>query len=248
MVTDLNKFTSVSIIIPALNETYLLKQTFRIITETCDKTDIKEFIIVLCDRSTPSCVETAEQIKKEYDTFSVRLYYQKRPFIGAAYQEAFILAEGSHMIMAAADMDMDPYAIHKLIEKSKISPDHIILASRWMKGGAFHGYNKLKLVLNYIFQKMLDVLFLTNLTDMTYGFRLYPSALMKSIKWAEVKHPFFLETCLKPLKIGTEFIEVPAVWNIRTEGTSEISLFGCLKYFKTVFHIRFIKKADILRE
>ncbi len=241
----MNIFTSVSIIIPALNETYLLKRTFEIILETCDIIDIKEFIIVLCDRSTPACRETAEQIKSAYNSFSVRLYDQKKPFIGPAYQEAFEIAEGSHIIMAAADMDMDPYAISKFIEKSKESPESVILASRWIAGGKFHGYNKLKLVLNFIFQKILALVFWTKLTDMTYGFRLYPAELMRSIQWEETRHPFFLETCLKPLKLGVDFIEVPAVWRIRTEGTSEIAFSGCLRYLRTVFRVKLMNKRKI---
>ena len=38
----MRNFTSASIIIPALNETYLLRQTVEIILKTCDKDDIKE--------------------------------------------------------------------------------------------------------------------------------------------------------------------------------------------------------------
>jgi len=243
----MSKFDSVSILIPALNETYLLRQTFEIILDTCNKSDIEELIVILCERSTPACIKTAEQIKNDYEAYPIKIYFQKNPSIGTAYQEAFNLSKGSHIIMTAADMDMDPYVISKFIEKSKMSPERIILASRWIPGGEFHGYDRLKLVLNYIFQKILDVLFLTKLTDMTYGFRLYPASLMKSIKWEEAKHPFFLETSLKPLRLGTKFVEIPAIWNVRTEGTSVISIWSCFKYFKTVFHVRFMKKRDIFK-
>jgi glycosyltransferase involved in cell wall biosynthesis len=247
MAVFMNMFTSVSIIIPALNETYLLRQTVDVILETCDKNDIKELIIVLCDRTTRECIETAHHIQNNFVTYPIQIYFQKYPFIGAAYQEAFELAKGSHIIMTAADMDMDPYVICEFIKKSKESPESIVLASRWITGGEFRGYNPLKLVLNFIFQKILDVLFLTTLSDMTYGFRLYPAELMKSIIWEEKKHPFFLETSLKPLRLGTKFIEVPAIWNVRTEGTSVISILSCFKYFKTVFHVRFMKQKSIIK-
>ena len=46
---------------------------------------------------------------------------------------------------------------------------------------------------------MLRCIFLTKLSDMTYGFRIFPSDLVKEIKWQELKHPFLLETILKPL-------------------------------------------------
>ena len=241
-------FTSVSIIIPALNETYLFRQTVEIMLGTCGKSDIEELILVLCDRTTDDCVETAEKIKEEFKDYPINIYYQEKPFFGNALREAFKLVKGSHVVTAAADMDMDPYSVSKFIEKSKTSPESIIAASRWMPGGGFHGYKKLMLALNYIFQKMLDVLFLTKLTDMTYGYRLYPAELMKSVNWEEAKHPFALETCLKPLRLGVNFIEVPATWNLRTEGTSQITFFKYFRYFKTVFHVRFMKKADIVKK
>ena len=242
----MNNFTSVSIIIPALNETYLLRQTIEIILDSCDKDDIEEIFIVLCDRSTNECVKTAENIKDDFETHPIRIYFQNKPFVGNAFQEAFELVKGSHIITAAADMDMDPYAISKFIAKCKTSPKSIISASRWIPGGGFNGYKKYMLLLNYIFQKIIDVLFLTKLTDTTYGFRLYPTELMRSVCWEETKHPFFLETCLKPLRLGVEFIEVPAMWNVRTEGTSEISFLKYLKYINTVFHVRFMKQKNIL--
>jgi len=244
----MKEFTSVSIIIPALNETYLFRQTVEIMLGICEKSDIEELIFVLCDRTTKECVETAELIKKEFNAYMIEIYYQKKPFFGNALQEAFNLVKGSHVVTAAADMDMDPYAVSKFIEKSKASPESIIAASRWMTGGGFHGYKKFMLALNYIFQKMIDVLFLTKLTDVTYGYRLYPAELMKSVNWEEAKHPFAIETCLKPLRLGMNFIEVPATWNIRTEGTSEISFFKYFRYFKTVFHVRFMKKDDIIKK
>ena len=240
------EFTSLTIIIPALNETYLFRQTVEIMLETCSKNDIEEFIMVLCDRSTAQCVETAEIIKEKYADYPVTIYYQKKPFFGNALREGFAMAKGSHVVTAAADMDMDPYAVSKFIEKSKTAPDRIIAASRWMPGGGFHGYKKFMLLLNYIFQKMIDVIFWTKLTDVTYGYRLYPTELVKSIRWEEEKHPFALETCLKPLRLGIPFIEVPATWNARTEGTSQINFFKYLTYFKTVFRVRFMRKKNIL--
>ena len=241
-------FASVSIIIPALNETYLLRKTIEIIFGSCNKEDIEEIILVLCDRTSQACIDTANKIKNDYSEYPFIIYFQKEPFVGKAFQEAFEIAKGTHVVTAAADMDMDPYAISKFIEKSKISPESIICASRWMPGGGFFGYKKFMLALNYVFQKIIDVIFLTNLSDVSYGFRLYPKELLASIQWEESKHPFFLESCLKPLRLGTKFIEVPAIWRVRTEGTSEITLLKYLSYIPTVFHIRLMKKNKILKD
>lgn len=45
-------FYNLSIILPAMDETYSLVQTADIIMETCRREDLAEIIIVICDRST----------------------------------------------------------------------------------------------------------------------------------------------------------------------------------------------------
>ena len=71
---------------------------------------------------------------------------------------------------------------------------------------------------------------------------------MKSIRWEELKHPFFLETALKPLRLKVRFIEIPGHWAARTEGVSQNSFFANFKYFKTAFHNRFLTKDRILKD
>ena len=170
------------------------------------------------------------------------------PFVGGAVREGINLAEGSHLVMMSADRESPPEIMNELITQSKKYPDRIITASRWMKGGGFQGYNKIKLLCNYIFEKSIAIFYLSGLSDMTYAYRLFPSELMKNINWEELKHPFFLETTLKPLRLGVKFIEVPAKWQARTEGESVNGFFANFKYFKTAWHNRFLKQKNILRE
>ena len=52
----------------------------------------------------------------------------------------------------------------------------------------------------------------THLTDMTYAYRIMPTQLVQSIRWEELRHPFFFETMIKPLRLGVPVVEIPAVW------------------------------------
>lgn len=239
-------FHSVSIIIPAINETDSLSRTVDIVYDTCSKEDIAEIIIVLCDRTTQACVKTAENIQVKYRLYPIRIYYQKEPFIGAAYKEAFMIAAGSHILIMSADMETDPIEVQEFIAQQKQYPDSVILGSRWMKGGRFQGYHKIKLILNLIFQQMLSVLFLTRMSDMTLGYKSFPAPLVRSINWVEKKHPIFLEMALKPLRLGVEMREIPCSWKPRLQGESQNSFFSNFRYFKTAFSNRFIKKSQIL--
>jgi len=243
-----HEYKNVSIVIAAINETYSFKETVMIIIDTCNKDDICQFFIVLCDRTTPECIKTAESIRDMNCGIPVEIYYQKKPFVGMAYREAFEHVKGSHVIMMSADLETPPNLVSQMIEKAKKNPNGIITASRWIKGGGFSGYFGIKLIANYIFQKIISFLFLTNCTDLTYGYRIFPTKLMQSINWEEEKHPFFLETALKPLRLGVKISEIPAFWEARTEGESQNSFFDNFLYFKTEMRIRFMKKKDILRD
>ena len=196
MVINKNKY---SIIVPVINETYSLEKTIEILIEDNEK-DIFEIIIISSKSKT-----TKESIKvinnlKENNKKLIKSIYQELPFIGGAIRKGFDFASGTHIIMMASDLETDPSDVKKMIHLSKKSRNSIITANRWIKGGNFTGYNPIKLILNYIFQFLLKIIFFTNLSDLTYGFRLFPSYVVKNIDWKELKHPFLLETLLKPLK------------------------------------------------
>ena len=46
------EFKNVTLLLPAMDETYSLTQTVDTIVETCDREDIAEFILLLCERTT----------------------------------------------------------------------------------------------------------------------------------------------------------------------------------------------------
>lgn len=244
----MDKFSNVTIILPAMDETYSLKETVDVIFSTNNVEDIAEFIIVLCDRTSADCRKVAEELVEEYKyRVPIYIHNQKLPFVGGAVREGIDLAKGSHLVLMSSDLETDPHVIKEFVELSKKNPDKIITASRWRKGGGFKGYSKVKLVCNLIFERVIGLFYFVSLSDITYAFRIFPSDLMKSIKWEELKHPFFLETALKPIKLGVKFIEIPAHWSARTEGVSQNSFFANFKYFKTAWNNRFLKKSDILK-
>ena len=242
----MEKFINVSILLPAMDETYSLQETVDTIINTNDRKDLAEFILLLCNRTTAESRKVAEKLVEKYkEILPIYIHNQKLPFVGGAIREGIDLAKGSHLVMMSSDLETDPNVIKTFIEKSKKSPNKIITATRWKKGGGFDNYNKVKLVCNMIFERLIGLFYLTSLSDLTYAYRIFPSDLMKSINWEELKHPFFLETALKPLRLGVKFEEVSAHWVARTEGTSQNSFFANFKYFKTAWHNRFLDKEKI---
>lgn len=242
------EFKNVTICLPAMDETYSLKETVDTIANTCDHKDIAEFIILMCDRTTAESRAVAQQLVKDYEgVIPTYIHNQTLPFVGGAIREGFDLAKGSHVVLMSSDLETDPNIIKEFIKHSKENPDKIITASRWRKGGGFEKYNKVKLVCNLIFERVIGLFYFVALTDITYAFRIFPTALMQSINWTELKHPFFLETAVKPIRLGVKFIEIPAHWAARTEGVSQNSFMANFNYFKTAWHNRFLSKKKILK-
>ena len=241
-------FRNVSVVIAAMNETYSLRQTVERILGLCQRRDLAEILIVVCRRTTSECLEVAEDLQQRstHDgSVPIRIYCQVKPFVGMAYREAFGIIRGSHVIMMSADLETPPEAVPRFIEEAKEHPDWIITASRWIGNASFDGYSRVKWFCNWFFQRMVGFLYHSGNTDFTYGYRIFPAELLRSINWQETKHPFFLETALVPLRLNTVIKEIPVSWKARTEGDSVNPFWANFKYFKTVLRILFTSKDTL---
>ena len=245
-----DRFTGASILVAAINETFSLRETVETVERTCDPADLAEFLILLHpSKTTPECRATAEALVAESTGKTpVRIVFQTLPFAGGAYRSAFPEAKGSHAVMMSADLETPPELVPRMIAAAKETPRGVATASRWMKGGSFEGYNKVKQVCNAVFEKTMSLLFFTRLDDLTFGYRIFPAALLRAIDWKELRHPFFLETSIVPLRLGIPFSQIPANWKPRPEGESQNSFFANFRYFKTALRVRFARRASLLRE
>ena len=146
------------------------------------------------------------------------LIYQKKPLLGGAMQDAFRKVKTSHCLMMSSDLETNPSTVKKMIKYSKKFPNKIITASRWMEKNQFSGYGFLKVISNFLFQKFFSLLYNVNCTDLTFGFRIFPTFVIRKIKWEMYNHSFLFETIIRPIKLGTKIYEVKSNWKKRKEG------------------------------
>lgn len=245
----MQNFQNVSIILPAINETFSFEETVNIIIKTCDKDDLYEFIAVVCERTTEESLKSIKKMQKKCETMDIpfTLLWQKRPFAGGAVQDAIAICKGTHLIIMSTDLETDPYTVQELICAEKKHPEDIITASRWLKKGSFSGYDKKKEILNFLFQHIFSIYYGVKMTDMTYGFRIFPTKLMQKIVWEEMRHPFFIETALKPVRLGVKIHEIPTKWKAREEGESQNTFLQTFAYIRPAIKIRFYRKEKILK-
>jgi glycosyltransferase involved in cell wall biosynthesis len=242
--SDVREFSGVSVVLPVVTETDSLDETARILRETSDD-DIREVLVVVCERTTEESLVRCKALEREFGD-RLRIHHQRLPFLGGAIRDAFALATGSHVIMMASDLETDPRIVPKLIEVAKKKPAAVVTASRWAAGGGFSGYGGLRVGLNWIFQRLTSLIYRTDVTDATFGYRLFPTSLVQAIAWEGLRHDFLLETILKPLRLQVEVVEVPTFWTPRQEGESQNSLATQARYIRTLVANRFKPRASLL--
>ncbi len=236
-------FDSVTIVLPVQDETYSLTQTIDSIIQS-SRPYLHEILIIVSTHTSLASLAAIEALACRFGSLIV-IHRQSLPYLGGALREAFDLARGSHVILMASDLETDPNLVPAMIDKARQSPDSIVTINRWC--GGFVGYNPIKLLANAVFQRLFSLLYWTDLSDLTYAYRIFPTKLVQAIKWTELGHPFLFETILKPLRLGVPIIEIPGRWRARTEGVSHNPFMRNFKYIRVGLRIRFMNSSQILR-
>lgn len=210
-------FKDLTVILPVIDERQSLIHTVKVLLKY-NSLDIKKIIFVLHKKKTKqeSRVICKNYIKTKKTKFEI--LYQKRKFLGGAMRDAFIAVKTSHCLMMSSDLETDPRTVKKMIKHSKKNPEKIITASRWLNNKRFKNYGMAKVLANYLFQKFFSYLYGVKCSDMTFGFRVFPTKVIKKIKWEMLNHSFLFETLIKPIKEGVEVIEIDSKWKRRIEG------------------------------
>ncbi len=224
-----------SVVIPVYSETDSLRSLVfdlgRIFGE-----NVLEFVVVVADRSSAESRDVCKKLAAM--DARVRILEQIRnPGVGNAYREGLAAAEGDPILTIDSDGEMD-VATAPLLLETMIAGNHgLVIGSRWIKGGGFSGYSRLKYVLNLGFQRVFRVLFRTRLHDLTYGYKMMRRRVAKDIEWSSTKHEIGCETTLKPIRLGVSAAEIPTRWRSRVQGASKNNFSSNLRYVRMALSI-----------
>jgi glycosyltransferase involved in cell wall biosynthesis len=228
-----------SVVVTVYSETYSIHETVNILLAN-DRGYIKEILLLV----SPKASEETFSICKEWVAKEprVKLLVQKNnPGIGWAYREGMQAATGNYVALMAGDLETEPAAVDRMVQKVVETGCDEVIANRWLPGGGFTNYDPLKLVLNWIFQKIFRVLFWTRIGDFTFGLKLLSKEVAQALEWEGTMHEICIETTVKPLKRGYHLEQVPTVWVGRREGRSVNTFFRNFRYVKMGFKVFFAK-------
>ena len=221
----------VGVIITAVDETWSLRQTVdTLLGENAEA--IGEIMIGIAPHTTAACRAVITGLEREHPD-RVRHHEQIRlPGAGGANRECIPLMCSPWLLLMAADLETHPDTVAAMITRARAGDVDIVATSRWLGGGRFGNYSRVKRVCNWLFQRVFSILYAARLTDMTFGFRLYRAKELRRYAWCETGHAFFFESLVKPLRGGARVVEIRTHWEKRQEGTTHMSAFEYLRYFK----------------
>jgi ubiquinone/menaquinone biosynthesis C-methylase UbiE len=149
-------------------------------------------------------------------------------------ERGFSVAEGEFTLTLDADFSHDPFFLEDFWNARNTA--EMIIGSRYVKGGAAEMplFRKiLSRILNAFFQKGLSLPF----KDLSSGFRLYRSSVLKELDLKSVDFDVLQEILIKIFMNGWKIREIPIHYKPRKSGRSHAKLiqFG-LAYLRTFGH------------
>ena len=201
------KYPSVTIIVPAWNESTTISGTIDSLLELKYPKD-KLTIFIIDDGSTD---DTNKKLKKITGITKIRL--SKNQGKGAAIRAGLAKATGDYVLIPDADLEYDPADINLLLQPVLSGKAEVVYGSRFL------GPHKNMLFWHQLGNQFLSTLtnlfFNTTLSDMEVGYKLIPIKLLKSLNLTEKRFGFEPEVTTKILKRGIRIFEVPISYSGR---------------------------------
>lgn len=230
---------TLSIVIPAYNEAENISQTVDKISQRLDAEKIRFEIVVVNDNSKDDTQAVVKKLQKADKR--IRLVNRKPPGgFGRAIRTGLANFKGDYVAIVMADLSDDPEDIVRYYHKLHEGYD-CVFGSRFMKGAEVKEYPRVKLFVNRIVNKMLQLMFYTRHNDLTNAFKAYRAGVIKDIQPLQSAHfNITIELSLSALIRRYKIARVPINWYGRQWGQSNLKL-GAMgrRYLATLLKIWF---------
>ncbi|MBT3225923.1 MAG: glycosyltransferase [Deltaproteobacteria bacterium] len=233
-----------SVVVTVYSETFSLNESIERLIKL-DRGYISEIILVISPKSSAECIDICQQLDQKHDFLRLHMQ-QQNPGVGWAIREGMEMATGNYVALLSADLETEPEAVDRMVRKIEETGCDGVIGNRWLKGGGFQNYDPTKLILNWGFQYIFRLLYLTRLGDLTYGFKVLRKDMVSRINWEGVLHEIYIETTVKPLKLGFKMEQVPTVWIGRREGESKNTFLRNFRYVRLALDVLIAAKQRLL--
>lgn len=147
---------------------------------------------------------TVEFCKKQ----GFKVINQKTKGYGAAMQEALEFNHNEIIIEFPPDGSSPPDRIPDFIEKIEEGYD-LVIGSRYKRGAKSYDDDAITSVGNFLFTKIVNLLFRTHFTDVLIGYRVYRRSTLDKLNINAKKLDWSVELPLRFAKSGAKIIDIP---------------------------------------
>ena len=219
----MEKFRALTLVVLASTEQQSLKETLRLLADSCAAEDIAEIVIFLISADCPSAEAAAEILAGDPLPIPIRCCTQTMPGLSCGIFELSHLINSSHFLIIGSDLEMDPCSVPAMIETSKQHPDAIVCASKFQKGSHRENYGWLHYLCNRAVNTAVELILQIKGTELISTFQIYPLDLYRKMRFTVPQRTFY-EYTIRPLSTGAEYIEIPTNYKRRKEGASNFNL------------------------
>lgn len=212
-----------SVIILAHNEERNVVRTLTELTAKLRDEHIPFELVVVNDNSTDRTVEVVEEQRETIP--EIWLVHNRPPRgLGRAVRCGLQHFNGDVVAIVMADSSDDPDDVVRCYRKIEEGYD-AIFGSRFTKESTVTAYPPVKLIVNRLVNRMMQLMFMTRFNDLTNAFKVYRSYVIESIKPLYASHfNITIEMSLSTLIREYRIAQIPISWSGRTWGQSNLKL------------------------
>jgi glycosyltransferase involved in cell wall biosynthesis len=220
--------SSVSLVVPTLNEAANLPWLFERIPDFVDE------VVIVDGQSTDGTVDVALELYP-----GAVIVYEDRRGKGAALRAGFHAATSDVLVMLDADGSMDPGEIGRFVEHIEAGFD-IVKGSRYIDGGGSTDITWVRNVGNRTLRGLVNRLYGESFTDLCYGFFALRSECLPALGLGadgfEIETEIVVRSSLAELRVA----EVPSFESERLHGESHLrSIRDGFRVLRTLLGHRF---------
>lgn len=243
------KHTQVSIIIPTYNESQNIIQILRSIGENLPKNTSTEAIVI--DDNSPdgtgTMVEDYLNNVKRIAGYTIDIIHRTtKKGLGSAVLKGIQYAKGETIVVMDSDFSHPPQIIPKMVEMLRKSHCDIVVASRYMQGGAIHGWSVKRKIMSKSATSIAKLGLRISTSDPMSGFFAFKKNLIKGLKIDAIGYKMLLEILVKTR--GANVKEIPYTFTNRKLGSSKVTLSVVLDYTKSVWKLYCHGKSVVKQE
>ena len=237
----------VSIILPTYNESENIIQVLKSIGEHLPKDIATEAIIV--DDNSP---DGTGKIVEDYITdahneigYTIEVMHRKtKSGLSSAILDGIQHSTGETVVIMDSDFSHPPKIIPQLVEEIKTSKYDIVIASRFVPGGAITGWSTKRKLISKTAKEIAKAGLGVNESDPMSGFFAFKRKILDGIKFDAIGYKMLLEILVKTK--GAKVKEIPYTFTDRTRGSSKLDSSTMLDYVKSVWKLyRYGHKAKV---